>query len=208
MSYLLPPVEYDELDELRKKYGPPETPVSRPDDMDALRRKYGNPAITTPRSDVSTSYMSCVYPWRAFSPNDAADTLYKKCGGMAVLKLQSEIDSMEGHDFENWCANLLHGCGFGSVEVTRGSGDQGADVIGFYRGERWAVQCKNYSAPVGNNAVQQVFSGARYYGCSRHAVMTNQTFTASAVELAVKTGTELIGRDELLSMLAYKAARI
>ena len=34
-----------------------------------------------------------------------------------------ELDAMEGHDFEYFCADLLEDHGFKSVEVTRGSGD-------------------------------------------------------------------------------------
>ena len=40
-----------------------------------------------------------------------------------------ELDAMEGHDFEYFCADLLEDHGFKSVEVTRGSGDYGVDVL-------------------------------------------------------------------------------
>ena len=41
----------------------------------------------------------------------------------------NEIDSMEGHDFEYWCAELLRRNGFNKVTVTRGSGDDGIDGL-------------------------------------------------------------------------------
>ena len=41
----------------------------------------------------------------------------------------SEIDRMEGHDFEYFCAVLLKTNGYEKAEVTPGSGDQGIDVI-------------------------------------------------------------------------------
>jgi hypothetical protein len=40
-----------------------------------------------------------------------------------------DFDSLEGHEFEYWCANLLRQNGFVDVEVTQGSGDQGVDII-------------------------------------------------------------------------------
>lgn len=115
----------------------------------------------------------------------------------------SFVDGMEGHAFERWCAELLTKCGFSHVDVTKGSGDQGVDVIGVYNGEKWAIQCKNYAKPLGNKPIQEVVSGAMFYDCSRRAVMTNQTFTKGAKELAKKTETVLIDRKTITKMLNY-----
>ena len=66
-----------------------------------------------------------------------------------------ELDAMEGHDFEYFCADLLEDHGFKSVEVTRGSGDYGVDVLAEKEGVTYAVQCKRYDGPVGVKAVQE-----------------------------------------------------
>lgn len=97
----------------------------------------------------------------------------------------------EGIDFEHTCANILRGRGFSNVEVTKASGDQGVDVLASKDGRRYAVQCKLYSNPVGNKAVQEVYAGKTYYGCTDAAVMTNSTFTESAKVLADSLGVEL-----------------
>ena len=99
--------------------------------------------------------------------------------------------STEGIDFEYTCANILRGRGFTNVEVTKASGDQGIDVLASKGGQRYAIQCKLYSNPVSNSAVQEAYAGMTYYGCSKAAVMTNSTFTASARELADSIGVEL-----------------
>ena len=39
------------------------------------------------------------------------------------------MDEMEGHDFEYYCADILKAQGFIEVEVTKGSGDFGADIL-------------------------------------------------------------------------------
>ena len=39
------------------------------------------------------------------------------------------MDEMEGHDFEYYCADLLRKDGFSNVEVTKGSGDFGVDIL-------------------------------------------------------------------------------
>lgn len=96
-----------------------------------------------------------------------------------------------GLDFEHSCARVLRSKGFTNVKVTRGSGDQGADILAQKHGLKYAVQCKYYTNPVGNKAVQEAHAGKAYYHCDRSMVMTNTTFTQSAKNLAQATGTEL-----------------
>ena len=104
-----------------------------------------------------------------------------------------ELDAMEGHDFEYFCADLLEDHGFKSVEVTRGSGDYGVDVLAEKEGVTYAVQCKRYDGPVGVKAVQEAYAGRDYYDRMVGAVMTNQYFT----EPAVKAARKLKMRDEM-----------
>ena len=47
-----------------------------------------------------------------------------------VIKIRTnlkdrQLDNMEGHDFEYFCADLLKDRGFLDVQVTKGSGDYG-----------------------------------------------------------------------------------
>ena len=96
------------------------------------------------------------------------------------------VDEMEGHDFEYYCADLLKERGFLDVEVTKGSGDFGVDILAEKDGVTYAIQCKCYSAPVGVAAVQEAYAGKDYYDRMVGAVLTNQYFTAPAVEAAKK----------------------
>ena len=59
-----------------------------------------------------------------------------------------DMDLMEGHEFEHYCADLLRRAGFLEVEVTRGSGDYGVDILAELGGVTYAVQCKRYDGPV------------------------------------------------------------
>lgn len=90
------------------------------------------------------------------------------------------MDEMEGHDFEFFCADLLKGAGFENVEVTRGSGDFGADILCERDGVTYAVQCKCYDSIVGVHAVQEAYAGKAFYGRMVAAVMTNRFFTEPA----------------------------
>lgn len=97
-----------------------------------------------------------------------------------------ELDEMAGRDFEFFCAELLEENGFIEVEVTKGSGDYGVDVLAEKDGVTYAIQCKRYDAPVGVKAVQEACAGREYYDRMVGAVMTNQYFTQPAVEAAKK----------------------
>lgn len=101
---------------------------------------------------------------------------------------------MDGYQFEHSCAKILRSKGYSGVTVTKASGDQGVDIIAHKGGHKYAVQCKYYSKPVGNSAVQQVYAGAAFYGCDSCIVMTNNTFTPHAEKLANRTGVVLMPR--------------
>lgn len=112
-----------------------------------------------------------------------------------------ELDEMEGHDFEYFCADLLEQNGFIDVEVTKGSGDYGVDVLAEKDGVTYAVQCKRYDGPVGVKAVQEAYAGRDYYDRMVGAVMTNQYFTEPAVAAARKLKILLWDRGYLETMM-------
>lgn len=119
----------------------------------------------------------------------------------ARKKMPSDIDLLEGHDFEYFCAELLKKRGFQEVEVTKGSGDYGVDILAEKEGITFAIQCKCYSAPIGVKAIQEAYAGRDYYDCMVGAVLTNQYFTTPAVEAAKKLKILLWDRGYLESML-------
>lgn len=124
--------------------------------------------------------------------------------GLSVEQYElNKIDSMEGHTFERWCANLLLKSGFISAEVTPGSGDQGVDIVAVKDGIHYAIQCKCYSSDLGNAPIQQVYAGKEMYSCQVGVVMTNRHFTAGAKQLAEKTRVLLWDREKLAEMLSY-----
>lgn len=112
-----------------------------------------------------------------------------------------DFDTMEGHDFEYFCADLLSENGYSDVEVTKGSGDQGIDIVAHKDGIKYGIQCKCYSSDIGNKAVQEAFAGKTFYNCHIAAVLTNRYFTTSAKQLAEKNGVLLWDRDFLESLI-------
>ena len=105
------------------------------------------------------------------------------------------LDTMEGLEFEYYCADLLAANGFIEVEVTKGSGDYGIDILAEKDGVTYAIQCKRYTGLVGVKAVQEAYAGRDFYDRMVGAVLTNQYFTKPAVEAARKLKILMWDRD-------------
>ena len=120
---------------------------------------------------------------------------------------KADFDLMEGHEFEEYFAEVLLKNRFTHVEVTKGSGDQGVDVLAIRDGVSYAIQCKNYKGKISNKAVQEAYAGARFYGCDVPVVVTNSWFYPSAEELADEIGVELWDREELLKLVKRAGRR-
>jgi restriction system protein len=110
-----------------------------------------------------------------------------------------DISNISPSDFEQLCADILIDNGW-TAKVNGKTGDQGVDVIAEKDNRIVAIQCKLYSIPVGNSAVQEVFSGMRHHYASHAVVVSNQTFTKSAKQLSMTTGVLLLHYSELNSL--------
>ncbi len=123
------------------------------------------------------------------------------CRHFKKSRKSRHLDEMEGLDFEYYCADLLESRGFIDVEVTKGSGDYGIDILAEKDGVTYAIQCKRYQAPVGVKAVQEAYAGRDYYDKMVGCVLTNQYFTQPAVEAAKKLKILLWDRGYLETMM-------
>ena len=114
---------------------------------------------------------------------------------------------LDGPEFEAYVALVLRDNGFKHVELTKGSGDQGVDILAERNGKTYAIQCKNYEGAVGNFAVQEAYAGAEYYGCEVAAVICPGEFTRGAKELARATGVLLWDERKLSRMMRISGRR-
>ena len=117
------------------------------------------------------------------------------------MELETITDPIE---YEHAICEVFTNCGW-NAQVTKASGDQGVDVIAELNGVRVAVQCKLYSSPVGNKAVEEVFAAKTHYDCQLAIVVTNNSYTPSAKQLASTCGVELLHHDELTNWIADQA---
>ena len=111
-----------------------------------------------------------------------------------------DIDLMSGVQFEEFLCEYFNGQGY-QCSTTKASGDQGIDLI-VKKGELTiAIQAKCYSGTVGNHAVMEAVAGMKYYSANRCMVITNSTFSKSAIELAKANGVILLDRQVLTEKL-------
>ncbi len=119
--------------------------------------------------------------------------------------LYGSPSGMSGVEYEQYCALLLERCGW-SVRLTRGSGDQGVDILAERESRRVVIQCKNYSSPVGNKAVQEVVAAKGFEKADYSAVVSNASYTPAAKELATANNVLLLHHSELSELWGSIAA--
>lgn len=107
-----------------------------------------------------------------------------------------DVALMSGIEYEEYCGALLvlHGW---RVETTSVSGDQGVDLIATNSNIRACIQCKRYSAPIGNSAVQEIIAGMLYWSGSHAVVIGSSSFTKSAKQLAQSSNILLLHHEEI-----------
>lgn len=119
----------------------------------------------------------------------------------------SNIDTISPYDLEKLVEQAYLNLGYEAI-ATKKSGDQGADVVVKNPDTELitVIQVKQYSAKVGNKAVQEIIAGKAFYNANEAIVMTNNYFTESAVTLAENTGVILFDREKFMNFLdkAYK----
>lgn len=107
-----------------------------------------------------------------------------------------DIDLMDGYEFEKFIEELFDKMGY-IARVTKGSGDQGLDVIAQKGNNKIGIQAKCYTSKVSNKAVQEIAGAMKFYDCNKGLVITNNYFTKSAIELAEANNIQLWDRDFL-----------
>lgn len=124
-------------------------------------------------------------------------------------------EDMSPLEFEKWCSLKLAEKGW-RCRTTKASGDQGADIVAEYKKKgmkspvRLIVQCKLYSRPLGNKAVQEAHAARKHYMADHAAVATNADYTKSARQLAQTTGVFLwhySDLDRALELISVSRSR-
>lgn len=115
---------------------------------------------------------------------------------------ESDPPQMTGLEFEKFVARSLQDAGW-STRLTRRTGDQGLDLFAFDDEFRVAIQCKRYTDPVSNNAVQEVHAAADVLQATHAVVVTTSRYTSSASSLAATLGVILLTTEQLHELRSH-----
>lgn len=163
-------------------------------------KKYYDVKILKSSCEVTRGYFSCeigkcTFKYYAETVPDV------EAKAQTTNESTIDFDRMTGLEFEEFCAEILEKNGYEDVIVTKGSGDQGVDIVAYRDGVKYGFQCKCYSSDIGNKAVQEIYAGKAYYQCHVGIVLTNRQFTPAAIDLAKKNGIVLWDRSKLLELM-------
>jgi hypothetical protein len=167
----------------------------------AVRRNDFGTVTSDKRLAVVIEFLDAIHaPATLITPEDALPLIETTLGSLrdADITRNADLDMVpaDAKQFEYWVADHLTRAGW-ATRVTSASADQGIDVIAQKDAIRIGIQCKLYSTPVGNKAVQEAIAGSGYYGLDVVAVLSNAPFTKSAIDLSHATGVVLMSNHDL-----------
>lgn len=120
----------------------------------------------------------------------------------SIARDLNDLLSLDPYQFEHAVAAVLRGVGWTGVEVTKGSGDRGIDIVGIdLQGWQTVVQCKRYSYnPIGGPAIRNLEGARAQHGADRAMFVTTATFTKQAYEAAERTQIELVDGEGIVML--------
>ena len=111
-------------------------------------------------------------------------------------KTMLDLDVLTGIEFEHFLVKIFEKMGY-QCEVTKASGDFGADLLLSKVGVRTVVQAKRYDGKVSPKAVQEAVAAIKQYDANNAMVVTTNYFTSGANELADNNNVKLVDRDKI-----------
>lgn len=149
--------------------------------------RHVKPSLTSSEQSVLRKYQRAI-------TGAVAQHIEQVTNGKPVFEALS--DSMTPTEFEVFCAEQLRQAGW-NASVTRRSRDQGVDVVAEKDGLRLVLQCKLYSNPVGNKAVQEAVAAKGFEQAHYCAVVSNTRYTSAAEQLASTNKVLLLHYSDL-----------
>lgn len=161
----------DDLQEITRK-----RMFTEKDFVDRYAKRYGTQSLEwkkayfeklLPETVLYIDSLSSKQPNQVTNLNQSPHCETKQELGSSIennVELRDNVfDSMEGHDFGPFFADVLKKNGFDNIEVTQAGGDHGIDILAEKDGIAYAIQCKRYDKSVNNSAVQQAIAGKGIY---------------------------------------------
>ncbi|GAA4094252.1 restriction endonuclease [Streptomyces sp. NPDC001251] len=141
--------------------------------------------------------------WRVHRSAVSLDRAWREQEEAKARELSmAQVDALSWQEFETYVAELCRRDGCTEVVVSGGSGDLGADVIGYVAdGRKLVIQCKKYAPhrSVPSQDMQKFVGTARLEHGADVAlfVTTCRAFTKAAMGLALRQDIVAVHRDLL-----------
>ncbi len=120
--------------------------------------------------------------------------------------LASTVCSMTAVAFEEFIVSLFREMGY-AVEITSGTTDSGIDLLLRKNNQLIAVQCKRWSAPVGEPVVRDFYSALMSSGAQSGYVVTTSTFTSHAYSFAQGKPIQLVDLEALVDLATRRGSK-
>ena len=120
--------------------------------------------------------------------------------GNAYSAAAPEID-LELSTFATRCTSLLENAGWKTEPGSTETGKTTIDILAERNGHKLLLQCKGGAAPVGVEAVQQVFAQKDRRRVDVAAIVTHASFTRAAQQMASANGVHALHGDGLMQLI-------
>ena len=160
--------------------------------------RYGKTDFLPAKEEIA-EFWSSIPGYEDIKTYDADDLLLE-----TLVQIQDSYERRDagkevpggGADFELWCSDQLTKSGIAN-QLSPSGADQGIDIIADIEGRRIGIQCKRYSVPVGNKAVQEALAGKSFYDLDAVCVIATAGYTKAAQALSKRTGVSLLCEHDL-----------
>jgi Holliday junction resolvasome RuvABC ATP-dependent DNA helicase subunit len=124
----------------------------------------------------------------------------------ARTDLASNVCSMTAVAFKEFAVSLFREMGY-AVESAPGTSDDGIDLFLRKNNQFIAVQCKRWSAPVGEPVVRDFYSALMSSGAQSGYVVTTSTFTSHAYSFAEGKPIQLVDLEALVDLATGRGSK-
>jgi hypothetical protein len=107
---------------------------------------------------------------------------------------------LRGVPFEKFVRAIFEELGY-QVREAKTTGDKTVNLIAEKAGVAIAIAAKGCAESVENSAVQKAHAGMTQHKCQRCAIVTNSTFTPSAIDLAKRLGCTLVDKGQIQPLI-------
>jgi Holliday junction resolvasome RuvABC ATP-dependent DNA helicase subunit len=120
--------------------------------------------------------------------------------------LARSLCSMTAIAFKEFTVSLFREMGY-TVEITPGTSDNGIDLLLRKNNQLIAVQCKQWSAPVGEPVVRDFYGVLMSSGAHSGYIVTTSTFTSHAYSFAEGKPIQLVDLEALIDLATRRGSK-